>query len=122
MSSIDKSIGVKMAGPADDQQDKPTDLDQYNDSKTVNNNRAATLFQLFSFADSLDIFFMFIGSLGGIVTGCSLPIFCILFGQMLDSLNKGSSIKSAVEKVVIDFVIISAVNLASGFIQVRKCG
>ena len=86
--------------------------------KAMDSNRAATLVELFSFADVFDVICMFVGSLASIASGCSLPIFCILFGTMLDTLNKGGSIKDAVDKVVIDFVVIAALNLLVGFLQV----
>ena len=51
-------------------------------------SRTATFQQLFSQADSLDVTYMVLGTVGSMVTGVSLPIFNVLFGQMLDSLNK----------------------------------
>lgn len=34
---------------------------------------------------------MFCGTLGGVITGASIPIFNVLFGQILDKLNSSPS-------------------------------
>jgi len=88
--------------------------------ETSKNEKLATasLAELFSMADSLDILLMLLGSLGGMASGGSLPLFCIFFGQMLDSLNTGGDVTSAVNKICIDFVIIGCLNIVAGSAQV----
>lgn len=62
---------------------------------------------------------MAVGTLGTIVTGSSIPAFNILFGQMMDVLNRNpSGFESAVNQLCIYYVIVSAANIAFGFIQV----
>ncbi len=62
---------------------------------------------------------MFLGTLGGVVTGVSLPAFNVLFGEMLDTLNGSkSSFSSGIANLCIAFVIIAVINLFSGFFQV----
>ncbi len=74
---------------------------------------------MFSNADSLDYFYMFLGTLGGIVTGVSVPAFEILFGLMLDSLNDDpDAFQKSIATLCIAFVIISVINIFSGFFQV----
>lgn len=52
--------------------------------------QTATLSELFSTAEPLDYFLMFVGVIGGLISGISLPFFNVLFGEMLDALNSGN--------------------------------
>eukprot|EP01035_Chromulina_nebulosa_P018834 gene18834-24615_t len=64
---------------------------------------------------------MTIGTVGGAVTGFSLPIFNVLFGKILDALNKstgGNSFESGIKSIVLDFVYVAIANLFSGYMQV----
>ena len=84
------------------------------------NSQSASLSQLFSQAETIDIIYMILGSIGSMITGVSLPIFNILFGQMLDSLNKKGvgGYQDAVNQVCISFVIVAAANVVAGTMQV----
>ena len=84
------------------------------------NAQSASLSQLFSQAEPIDILYMVLGTFGSMVTGVSLPIFNILFGQMLDSLNKKGvgGYQDAVNQVCISFVIVAAANVVAGAMQV----
>jgi hypothetical protein len=65
---------------------------------------------------------MFLGTLGGLVTGLSLPAFNVLFGEMLDTLNDSpDSFSKGIASLCIAFVIIAIINLFSGFFQVKYC-
>mmetsp|Transcript_5871 Transcript_5871/g.7099 ORF Transcript_5871/g.7099 Transcript_5871/m.7099 type:complete len:1334 (+) Transcript_5871:380-4381(+) len=46
-----------------------------------------SLFQLFRFADSLDIFLITVGTLMAIAFGATMPIFAIIFGGLIDDFN-----------------------------------
>lgn len=48
-------------------------------------------FQLFSFADKYDWFLMVFGSLGAMVHGSSMPVFFLLFGEMVNGFGKNQS-------------------------------
>jgi ATP-binding cassette subfamily B (MDR/TAP) protein 1 len=62
---------------------------------------------------------MTFGTLGGIGTGCALPIFNVLFGKMLDNLNSsGGSFSDGINQLCILFIYIAAGALITGFIQV----
>lgn len=47
--------------------------------------------QLFSFADKYDYLLMFSGSIGAIVHGSSMPIFFLLFGEMINGFGKNQT-------------------------------
>lgn len=45
-------------------------------------------YQLFSFADKYDVALMIAGSLGAVVHGSSMPVFFLLFGEMVNGFGK----------------------------------
>lgn len=45
-------------------------------------------YQLFSFADKYDYTLMISGSIGAIIHGSSMPVFFLLFGQMVNGFGK----------------------------------
>ncbi len=61
------------------------------DSKKSNSSKSATFGELLCTAEPLDYALMFVGTVGGLITGLSLPFFNVLFGRMLDALNTGTS-------------------------------
>jgi len=63
---------------------------------------------------------MILGTLGGVITGFSLPVFYILFGRLLDSINDASRLTDTVDELCIDLVIVACINLFSGFLQVGR--
>lgn len=48
-------------------------------------------YQLFSFADKYDWFLMISGSLGAIIHGSSMPVFFLLFGEMVNGFGKNQT-------------------------------
>lgn len=48
-------------------------------------------YQLFSFADKYDYLLMICGSLGAIVHGSSMPVFFLLFGNMVNGFGKNQT-------------------------------
>ena len=88
------------------------------DSKISKTTKAATFFELFSEADVTDCCLMALGTIGALGTGAALPVFCILFGQVLDKLNSGGDLQAAVTAVVILFIILACGNLVVSSVQV----
>lgn len=48
-------------------------------------------YQLFSFADKYDWLLMISGSVGAIIHGSSMPVFFLLFGEMVNGFGKNQS-------------------------------
>lgn len=48
-------------------------------------------YQLFSFADKYDWLLMISGSIGAIIHGSSMPVFFLLFGEMVNGFGKNQS-------------------------------
>lgn len=49
---------------------------------------AVPFYKLFTFADSVDKLLMFVGSVGAIGNGLSIPLMTILFGELIDSFGQ----------------------------------
>lgn len=57
-------------------------------------------YQLFSFADKYDWLLMASGSVGAIIHGSSMPVFFLLFGEMVNGFGKNQSdLKKMTEEV-----------------------
>ena len=75
--------------------------------------------ELFSQANSYDYFLMTLGLLGAIVTGVSSPVFNIIFGKVLDTLNTNpESFSNEISQLALDFFYIGLANFISGLLQV----
>lgn len=48
-------------------------------------------YQLFSFADKYDWLLMISGSFGAVIHGSSMPVFFLLFGEMVNGFGKNQS-------------------------------
>lgn len=62
---------------------------------------------------------MFLGTFGAIITGVSIPLFNVLFGEIIDSLNDDpNGFTDEINKLCIAFLVIAMANLFTGFFQV----
>ncbi len=74
---------------------------------------------MYNNAEGIDYLYMFLGSVGAMVTGVSFPIFSVLMGRMLDTVNGSpNSFSDAVAKICIIFCILAGINIFAGFFQV----
>ncbi|XP_037496302.1 ABC transporter B family member 11 isoform X2 [Jatropha curcas] len=77
--------------------------------------------KLFSFADSVDILLMIVGTIGAVGNGVSTPLMTLLLGQMIDSFGKnqtGNETVHIVSKVSLKYVYLAAGAAAAAFLQV----
>ena len=56
-----------------------------------NKEQSLPFYQLFTFADKYDYLLMISGSLGAIIHGSSMPVFFLLFGEMVNGFGKNQS-------------------------------
>ncbi|KAL3636599.1 ABC transporter B member 19 [Castilleja foliolosa] len=79
-------------------------------------------FQLFSFADKYDYFLMITGSLGAIIHGSSMPVFFLLFGQMVNGFGKNQmdlhKMTHEVSKYALYFVYLGLVVCFSSYAEI----
>ncbi|XP_021905166.1 ABC transporter B family member 19 [Carica papaya] len=79
-------------------------------------------FQLFSFADKYDWFLMVFGSLGAMVHGSSMPVFFLLFGEMVNGFGKNQSdlhkMTHEVSKYALYFVYLGLVVCLSSYAEI----
>ncbi|KAF5205821.1 Abc transporter b family member [Thalictrum thalictroides] len=78
--------------------------------------------QLFRFSDKLDYVLMFIGTLGAIVHGCSLPIFLRFFADLVNSfganVNNVDKMMQQVLKYAFYFLVVGAAIWASSWAEI----
>ena len=85
----------------------------------VKRRHTFTLYSVFAHADTRDCLFMLFGTIGAAITGFTMPAFHVLFGEMMDSLNRsGSNFQHEVNKIAAILGVVAGVNLISGMIQV----
>ncbi len=77
--------------------------------------------QLFRYADGLDKVFIFLGTVGAMLMGASIPVFSIVFGKLINSISPGSSNDDIAENVSYYaswLVIIGAIAFAGSFCEI----
>eukprot|EP01039_Chlorochromonas_danica_P005641 gene5641-6223_t len=81
--------------------------------------KRASYSQTFSNADHYDFLLMFVGTVGALAVGCTMPVTNAILGQMLDALNKNpDSFADKVDILCIAYVIIGVVSMLAGYLQV----
>ncbi|KAL7100872.1 hypothetical protein ACP275_08G021900 [Erythranthe tilingii] len=79
-------------------------------------------YQLFSFADKYDLILMITGSLGAIVHGSSMPVFFLLFGEMVNGFGKNQmdlhKMTNEVAKYALYFVYLGLVVCFSSYAEI----
>ncbi|CAH2034109.1 unnamed protein product [Thlaspi arvense] len=92
------------------------------ESKKKMNKDSVSLMGLFSAADKVDYFLMFLGGLGACIHGGTLPLFFVFFGEMLDSLGNLSTdpkaISSRVSQNALHLVYLGLATFVSAWIGV----
>lgn len=83
---------------------EPKALSESDKKKT---EQSLPFYQLFAFADKYDYGLMMIGSLGAVIHGSSMPVFFLLFGEMVNGFGKNQfdlrKMTDEVSKVCISF-------------------
>ncbi|KAL5065634.1 hypothetical protein RYX36_027371 [Vicia faba] len=77
------------------------------------------LYKLFSFADPLDRLLMFVGTVGAIGNGVSIPLMILIFGNLINAFGDSTSSKvvDEVSKVSLEFVYLGAGTFVASFLQ-----
>lgn len=79
-------------------------------------------YQLFSFADKYDVILMVAGSLGAVVHGSSMPVFFLLFGEMVNGFGKNQmdlrQMTHEVSKYALYFVYLGLVVCFSSYAEI----
>ncbi|GFQ02953.1 ABC transporter b family member 19 [Phtheirospermum japonicum] len=79
-------------------------------------------YQLFSFADNYDLILMVTGSLGAIIHGSSMPVFFLLFGEMVNGFGKNQmdlmKMTHEVAKYALYFVYLGLIVCFSSYAEI----
>ncbi|XP_004297067.1 PREDICTED: ABC transporter B family member 11-like [Fragaria vesca subsp. vesca] len=82
--------------------------------------KTVPLYKLFSFADSTDYLLMFVGTIGAIVNGLSMPLLILVMGDMITSFGETGNDKresAVVSKVALKFIYLAFGGAAAAFLQ-----
>ncbi|KAK7363395.1 hypothetical protein VNO77_05537 [Canavalia gladiata] len=99
------------------------DSDSKQDSKSKAKDETAKtvpLYKLFSFADPLDHLLMFVGTVGAIGNGISMPLMTLIFGNMINAFGgstNSNKVIDEVSKVSLKFVYLGVGTFAASFLQ-----
>ncbi|KAF3945020.1 hypothetical protein ACB098_02G072200 [Castanea mollissima] len=77
-------------------------------------------YKLFSFADHLDYLLMFVGTIGAVGNGISMPLMTMVFGDILDSFGRTVNTKDIVHEVsegTLKFLYMAVASGAASFFQ-----
>ncbi|XAR61474.1 Xenobiotic-transporting ATPase [Bertholletia excelsa] len=80
-------------------------------------------YKLFTFADSLDVVLMIVGTIGAVGNGLCLPLMTVLFGELVDAFGDNQNNKdvvSGVSKVALRFVYLAVGAGTAAFLQVAS--
>ena len=78
----------------DAEAEKSSNVDGEEKTQTV------PLLKLFSFADSIDVALMIVGTVGAIASGLGMPLMTILFGQMINSFGNNQSSNTDIVSII----------------------
>ncbi|PSR89187.1 ABC transporter B family member 21 like [Actinidia chinensis var. chinensis] len=79
-------------------------------SKDAGTTQTIPLYKLFSFADSVDVVLMIVGTIGAVGNGLCLPLMTVLFGELTDSFGQNQNtpdVVRVVSKVSLKFVYLA---------------
>ncbi|XP_074586763.1 ABC transporter B family member 4-like [Curcuma longa] len=85
------------------------------------NKNTVPFYKLFSFADSVDIILMILGSLGALGNGIALPLMTVLFGGLIQAFGGASDVHDVlgrVTKVALEFMYLAVGAGVASFLQV----
>ncbi|KAK8673590.1 hypothetical protein V6N13_111916 [Hibiscus sabdariffa] len=84
--------------------------------------QSLSFYQLFTFADKYDYLLMISGSLGAIIHGSSMPVFFLLFGEMVNGFGKNQSdlhkMTHEVAKYALYFVYLGLIVCLSSYAEI----
>lgn len=114
-NSLDGDIAsLQLDVDHDNKQDSETSKAK---DETIN---SVPLHKLFSFADSLDHLLMFVGTVGAIGSGVTMPLMIFILGDMIDAFGGSKNTKELVDdvsKVSLKFVYLAVGAFIEGLLQ-----
>ncbi|XP_057484562.1 ABC transporter B family member 4-like [Actinidia eriantha] len=90
-------------------------------SKDAETTQTIPLYKLFSFADSVDVVLMIVGTIGAVGNGICMPLMTVLFGELTDSFGQNQNSQDmvrVVSKVSLKFVYLALGAGVAAFLQV----
>ncbi|KAG5556373.1 hypothetical protein RHGRI_006840 [Rhododendron griersonianum] len=97
------------------------DPEQQESEKEETGTKTVPFYKLFSFADSVDVGLMIVGTIGAVGNGLCMPFMTVLFGELINSFGQNQNNKDVihiVSKVSLKFVYLALIAGVVAFLQV----
>ncbi|KAK1313268.1 ABC transporter B family member 19 [Acorus calamus] len=81
--------------------------------------QSLSFYELFSFADKYDILLMISGSIGAVIHGSAMPVFFLLFGELVNGFGKNQSdLRRMTDEYALYFVYLGLVVCISSYAEI----
>lgn len=77
----------------------PLDPEQQESEKEETGTKTVPFYKLFSFADSVDVGLMIVGTIGAVGNGLCMPFMTVLFGELINSFGQNQNNKDVIHIV-----------------------
>ncbi|KAJ9171655.1 hypothetical protein P3X46_014987 [Hevea brasiliensis] len=110
--------------PHEEEQEKKPSINENSQetkkSKEDEKTNSVPFHKLFSFADSIDILLMIVGTIGAVGNGISLPLMTVFLGNTINAFgeNQNEYVVHVVSKVSLKFVYLAIGTAVASFLQV----
>lgn len=74
-------------------------------------------FKLYSHAEPFDCFLIAIGTLGAVAAGVTMPLFTVVFGQLVNTYGGGPVTSSQINEIALNFVYLAIASLVASFFE-----
>ncbi|TKY54330.1 ABC transporter B family member 11 [Spatholobus suberectus] len=118
-----ESSSIKMEGDISVNGDPNNNKDSKKSEAKDEPAKTVPLYKLFSFADPLDHLLMFVGTVGAIGNGISMPLMTLIFGNMINAFGGSSNTNEVVDevsKVSLKFVYLAVGTFFASLLQLTS--
>ncbi|KAH7854639.1 hypothetical protein Vadar_016230 [Vaccinium darrowii] len=118
--ALETEVAVTAMASSSTNEGQP-DTEQQKSKKEESSIKTVPFYKLFSFADSVDVALMIVGTIGAVGNGVCMPIMTVLFGEIINSFGQNQNNKDvvhAVSKIALKFVYLASGAGVVAFLQV----
>lgn len=100
-TSTSPALEIEAAAPTSSSPNGGDQLDpeQQESEKEETGTKTVPFYKLFSFADSVDVGLMIVGTIGAVGNGLCMPFMTVLFGELINSFGQNQNNKDVIHVV-----------------------